>query len=148
MFTRESFETDLLEIEAKSLRLGDSSFRLVKTSIESQPIVYLVNCHQMIGKDDYQLLTVEFHVVYSESFACPVLYLNVSRCDGSILSYSHLYQLFFGLESSSQPAANLILTQQDHPILNRPFFFLHPCKTNEWMKDTQIDIEPLQPKKK
>lgn len=26
------------------------------------------------------------------------------------------------------------ITQEEHPYLNRPWFKLHPCGTNEWMK--------------
>ena len=29
-----------------------------------------------------------------------------------------------------------LLSQQEHPITFKPFYFLHPCKTSEWMKMT------------
>ena len=30
----------------------------------------------------------------------------------------------------------MILSQQEHPILFRPYFFLHPCKTAQFMAKT------------
>lgn len=137
MFTRDKFEADLASIETKSERLADS-FRLVKTRIDnSQPlIVYLVNTYQFMRGNE--ILTVEYHVVLSESFSCPVLYLNVSRPNGSLLSYNELYQLF-GIDTPKN-GPEMVFTQQDHPVLNRPFFYLHPCKTNEWMRASEIDV--------
>lgn len=141
MFDRDMFEADLSEIDVKSRRLGDS-FRLVEARLaDGFRVVYLTNSRQFVDESNTlrDILTLEYHVVFSESFECPVLYLNVSRSNGSLLSYNHLYQLF-GLDSNTD-AADMIFTQQEHPVLQRPFFFLHPCKTNSWMKATEITEE-------
>ena len=31
-----------------------------------------------------------------------------------------------------------LLSQQEHPLLFKPFHFIHPCKTSEWMKLTEL----------
>lgn len=31
-----------------------------------------------------------------------------------------------------------LLSQQEHPLLFKPFYFLHPCKTADWMKSTEV----------
>ena len=132
--TREEFDADIGAISSKSNRLGDS-FRLVEARIETLTVRYLVKREQFSTSDN-ELLTCEYHVVYSDSFQCPVLYLNVSRSNGSLLSYQDLYAVL-KLDLPDSPA-DMIFTQQDHPVLNIPFFYLHPCKTREWMDETKI----------
>ncbi len=66
----------------------------------------------------------------------------MSKSNGALLSYQDLYAIF---ELDQSVSVDMILTQQDHPILNRPFFYLHPCKTHEWMKQTEIE-DPNQNK--
>ncbi len=45
-----------------------------------------------------------------------------------------------GLEESRQKRLELmnLFTQAEHPLLFKPFYFLHPCKTSEWMKSTEL----------
>ena len=32
-----------------------------------------------------------------------------------------------------------LLSQEEHPLLFKPFYFLHPCKTADWMYATEIE---------
>lgn len=133
MLTRETFNEEIASICSKSERLCDT-FRLVEAQIENFPVVYLEYSHQSFTNGD--IYNLQCHVVYSDSYQCPVLYLNVNKSNGALLSYMEIYELFkLDLNSGS----DMVLTQQDHPYLNRPFFYLHPCKTALWMKESEIE---------
>ncbi|XP_024014863.1 ubiquitin-like-conjugating enzyme ATG10 isoform X2 [Eutrema salsugineum] len=77
----------------------------------------------------------DFHIVYSASYGVPVLYFRGYCSDGKPLSLDVIKK---DLPSSS---VSLLLeskwtfiTQEEHPYLNRPWFKLHPCGTEEWIK--------------
>jgi ubiquitin-like-conjugating enzyme ATG10 len=128
---------------------------------DRQPILYLEKTVQQInatatGDEQQQQLNVEnessssgcilnlitfvYHVIYSESYAVPVLYLNAYKSNGKCLSFDELYEHFELTNEKSdgfKAEQQMIITQQEHPFLfNKPFYFLHPCKTSKWMHDT------------
>ncbi|CAH8290760.1 unnamed protein product [Eruca vesicaria subsp. sativa] len=77
----------------------------------------------------------DYHIVYSASYMVPMLYFRGYSSDGKPLSLEVIKR---DLPSSS---VSLLLeskwtfiTQEDHPYLNRPWFKLHPCGTEEWIK--------------
>ncbi|XP_064477083.1 ubiquitin-like-conjugating enzyme ATG10 isoform X3 [Ornithodoros turicata] len=71
-----------------------------------------------------------YHVVYSLSYEVPVLYFNMWRQDGSLVPLNEVWAIS-GTEQSDWWST---ITQQEHPILHTPFFQLHPCKTQDLMK--------------
>ncbi|CAO2818956.1 unnamed protein product [Amaranthus hypochondriacus] len=77
----------------------------------------------------------DFHIVYSSSYRIPVLYFRGYRSDGQPLM---LDQIERDLPPSSIQALAeskwTFITQQEHPYMNRPYFTLHPCGTNELMR--------------
>lgn len=75
-------------------------------------------------EDSKQTLTWEYHILYSLSFSVPVMYFNVSSDSGKKLSVEELKTL---LEFSTQEDNQI--SQTEHPLLRRPFYFLHPCRT-------------------
>lgn len=83
-------------------------------------------------------------MIYSESYNVPVLYLNAFQANGKQLNPSEFKQIFMDYEQikkdTSQERQMLVnlLSQQEHPILFKPFYFIHPCKTSEWMKLTEL----------
>uniref|UniRef100_A0A8C4WYN3 Ubiquitin-like-conjugating enzyme ATG10 n=1 Tax=Eptatretus burgeri TaxID=7764 RepID=A0A8C4WYN3_EPTBU len=101
----------------------------------------------------------EYHVVYSPSYAVPVLYLNAHTLDGrrlsldSILSRASLTlrvglygagaSRVSGAESQDGDEDDGLaecavrwdgLTQQEHPLLGHPFYVLHPCRTAQLLQ--------------
>lgn len=88
------------------------------------------------GYDD--TIAMEYHVVYSESYQVPVLYFNAFHSNGKLLS---LEEIWNSVPGPFQERVRLdgwsTITQQEHPILGRPFFQLHPCHTADLMKQTQ-----------
>ncbi|KAF4532909.1 hypothetical protein B566_EDAN001513 [Ephemera danica] len=77
-------------------------------------------------------LIAEYHVLYSLSYSVPVLYFNVWRNNGTLLT---LEELWGRVAEPYKQAVNLAkwntLTQKEHPVLGTPFFQLHPCHTAE-----------------
>ncbi|XP_070562792.1 ubiquitin-like-conjugating enzyme ATG10 [Ptychodera flava] len=82
----------------------------------------------------------EYHVVYSLSYGVPVLYFNASKEDGRLLS---LEEVWNNVNENYQSSVVLdrwsFITQQEHPLLCRPFYQIHPCHTADMMKATGID---------
>jgi ubiquitin-like-conjugating enzyme ATG10 len=129
---RNTFNSNLTEISQIAEKLNDN-WKLIKaTNNNSLSILYLEKQEQVIKKDDNTLLTFIYHIVYSESFQVPVFYLNAYKSNGSPLPYPDIYK-HFKLDTSN---SLMVLSQQEHPILFKPFYFLHPCKTAEWMSTT------------
>lgn len=69
--------------------------------------------------------TWEYHIVYSSSYAVPVLYFNVWNSSGALLELDHVWRILeFNVENNWTA-----LTQVEHPYLRKPYFQLHPCRT-------------------
>ena len=66
----------------------------------------------------------------------PTKYLNILlfiafKSNGFQLQYNEFKNYFTDLEQTNKASAELIdlLDQQEHPLLFKPFYFIHPCKT-------------------
>lgn len=136
LFSRVTFNDNVAKIYAKSMKIGDN-FQLLRFSESDEEIVYLEKKDQrMFTKSDgCDIYTCVYNVIFSDSFTCPVLYLNVHKSNGRLLTYEEIYE-FFHLHNDKSD--NLVLTQQDHPYTNKPFYYLHPCKTNDLMIATRM----------
>lgn len=120
-FTLEEFHQCISDLYDQSKKIHDR-WQFIETPKGS----YL-----MYSFVDNECLKYEFHVVYSESYSVPVLYFNISHLDGSLLSLDDVWKLFMHKNTSNMYET---LTQQEHPILHRPFFLLHPCHTEELLR--------------
>ncbi|XP_059162878.1 ubiquitin-like-conjugating enzyme ATG10 [Physella acuta] len=111
--------------EISNLHKKKCSFR--KTDYES-------DSSRMPLHREYETHTYEYHVLYSESYQVPVLYFNVFKKDGKLLSLEDVWKL---CPVSYQKYMNenkwATLSQQEHPLLGRPYFQLHPCHTSDLM---------------
>nr|AWV66709.1 ubiquitin-like--conjugating enzyme ATG10 [Brachionus calyciflorus] len=130
---RSVFNQNIIEIYEKSIKLGDT-WQLIKVN---EDVYYLEKKDQKFINNE--ILTLIFHIIYSESYNVPVLYLNMFKSNGSIAKYNDIYS-FFNLNNlkNEERDSDLILTQQEHPILFKPFYYMHPCKTSQWMSATKI----------
>ncbi|KAI3900913.1 hypothetical protein MKW98_026480 [Papaver atlanticum] len=85
--------------------------------------------------DKKELHYYDFHIVYSNSYRVPVLYSRGYRSDGQILTLDEIER---DLPANSLKVLReskwTFITQEEHPLLNRPWYTLHPCGTSEWMK--------------
>ncbi|XP_034231295.1 ubiquitin-like-conjugating enzyme ATG10 isoform X2 [Thrips palmi] len=76
-----------------------------------------------------QECTWEYHILYSPSYATPVLFFNVFTSDGHLVPLESLWK--GGTQGALQHLRWEALSQQEHPVLRRPYYYLHPCKTAE-----------------
>lgn len=132
--SRSVFNKEIREIYSKSIKLGDDWSLIVFD--QNQDIIYLEKKNQQLHKND--IITLVFHIIYSESYSVPVLYINISRSNGSIFKYGEVYNFFNLIETDRNQELGIVLTQQEHPILFTPFYFMHPCKTSQWMDQTSL----------
>ncbi|XP_076116961.1 ubiquitin-like-conjugating enzyme ATG10 isoform X1 [Mytilus galloprovincialis] len=81
-----------------------------------------------------ECLTYEYHVVYSHSYNVPVLYFNVYHQNGKLLSLDEVWSdIPECYRDRLLEERWSFITQQEHPLLGRPFFMLHPCHTKDLM---------------
>ncbi len=111
-------------------------------------VLYLEKVNQRLVELDSsckEILTFVYNVVYSDSYNVPVLYLNAFKSTGSQLNSEEFKKLFIAHEQLNHESADArihlvnLLSQQEHPLVFKPFYFLHPCKTADWMYATEIN---------
>uniref|UniRef100_A0A7C8YGN0 Ubiquitin-like-conjugating enzyme ATG10 n=1 Tax=Opuntia streptacantha TaxID=393608 RepID=A0A7C8YGN0_OPUST len=77
----------------------------------------------------------DFHIVYSNSYKIPVLYFRGYNSDGRTLMLDQIERdLPVNSAKLLTEAKWTFITQQEHPYLNRPWYSLHPCGTNDLMR--------------
>ncbi|XP_058482381.1 ubiquitin-like-conjugating enzyme ATG10 isoform X1 [Solea solea] len=88
-----------------------------------------------VSEDSIQVLQYEYHILYSCSYRNPVLYFRVFTLEGRSLSLEDVWRSVhpnFRLQLQNSPLNTI--SQQEHPLLGQPFFMLHPCRTEEFMR--------------
>lgn len=82
-----------------------------------------------------QLISYEYHIIYSQSYAVPVLYFNAYKQDGMLLKLDEIWkQVPETYAKQLEHQRWSMLTQQEHPFLHSPFYMLHPCNTQKLME--------------
>ncbi|KAM1318546.1 hypothetical protein EV2_003871 [Malus domestica] len=77
----------------------------------------------------------DFHIVYSDSYRVPVLYFRSYYIDGQPLALEEIEKDLPACSSKVLLESKwTFITQEEHPYLKRPWYKLHPCGTNGWMK--------------
>ncbi|KAI9537828.1 hypothetical protein NQZ68_020801 [Dissostichus eleginoides] len=82
-----------------------------------------------------QLLQYEYHILHSCSYSTPVLYFRACTQEGRSLSLEEVWSSVhpnYRLRLQNSPLNTITL--QEHPLLGQPFFMLHPCRTEEFMR--------------
>ncbi|KAI9005574.1 hypothetical protein DFJ74DRAFT_712615 [Hyaloraphidium curvatum] len=85
--------------------------------------------------------TWTYHVVFSSSFAVPMLLLNVCSADGG----GHADDLLLRPKTEgkeSVPGGDVIVSQTEHPIYGTPYYFVHPCGTADLVDAMRSSVEP------
>ena len=114
--------------------LGDAKYIKFENSfVLSQTLVPSVDEGSKI------IISGDIHLVYSHIYQVPVIYFNYYYTSGSYLSLEEIekYILCNAKDILNSPVHEVIL-QTEHPILHRPFFMLHPCRTRETLEQFQL----------
>ena len=88
-----------------------------------------------------QLLSFEYHVLYSSSYSVPALYFKVHGSNGKALRLEEFWEIVpeSFLDATSTDSKWKFVTEQEHSYLGKPFFHLHPCRTAEAMRAIRKD---------
>ncbi|KAM9321977.1 ubiquitin-like-conjugating enzyme ATG10 isoform 1-T1 [Pholidichthys leucotaenia] len=101
----------------------------------------------MVTEGSSRLLQCEYHILYSCSYSVPVLYFRASTQEGRSLTLEEVWSSVhpnFQRRLKNSPLNTI--AQQEHPLLGQPFFMLHPCRTEEFMRPMlQAAQEKLRP---
>ena len=75
----------------------------------------------------------EFHIVYSFNYQVPVFYFNYYHTNGMYLNTKEIENIIVhnnqGNRIRNFHDINEMVVQTEHPMLKRPYFMLHPCRT-------------------
>lgn len=86
------------------------------------------------------VITLEYHLLYSLSYQVPILYFNAWRPNGEFLSIEEIWTLACPtLRGALKKARWGAISQQDHPILGTPYFFFHPCNSAQLLANVAQD---------
>lgn len=85
------------------------------------------------SKQGFETLVWEYHILYSTSYSVPLLYFNVRNVSGKLLPLEDVWNILNVPKEELKDKWSFV-SQQEHPILLRPYFYLHPCKSFEFFK--------------
>ncbi|KAL9549032.1 hypothetical protein MBANPS3_005396 [Mucor bainieri] len=85
-------------------------------------------------QDSIEIIQLEHHIVYSTSYQVPVIYFKATFSDGAPLSHNEIFRYII-----PEAYQNAIVSQNDHPLLGTPCWFIHPCDTRSLMSTMAFD---------
>ncbi|CAI5732411.1 unnamed protein product [Hyaloperonospora brassicae] len=88
-------------------------------------------------QQDESTALLELHIVYHTIYQTPVLYFRVFAIDGTPLRASAITR---DVEFPGSTCRSTVIAMEEHPVLNRPFSFLHPCETAAAMQLLQTQV--------
>ena len=80
-----------------------------------------------------QTVCIEYHIVYSDSYEVPILFFNATHGNGRQLALDDIWKIVSKELTSSNTDRWSLISQQEHPLLSRPFYHIHPCHTAKVM---------------
>uniref|UniRef100_A0A3P8X568 Ubiquitin-like-conjugating enzyme ATG10 n=1 Tax=Cynoglossus semilaevis TaxID=244447 RepID=A0A3P8X568_CYNSE len=87
------------------------------------------------SEDICQVLQYEYHILFSCSYSTPVLYFRAFTQEGRSLLLEEVWNSVhpnFRQRLQNSPLSTI--SQEEHPLLGQPFFKIHPCRTEEFMR--------------
>ncbi|KAE9029433.1 hypothetical protein PR003_g10325 [Phytophthora rubi] len=81
---------------------------------------------------------VEFHIVYHTIYQTPVLYFRALAVDGTPLPTSVVTR---GIQLPGSNGRSTFVAMEEHPVLGKPYSFLHPCETAAAMQLLQAQVQ-------
>uniref|UniRef100_A0A3B4FRN6 Ubiquitin-like-conjugating enzyme ATG10 n=1 Tax=Pundamilia nyererei TaxID=303518 RepID=A0A3B4FRN6_9CICH len=89
----------------------------------------------VLSEGSSHVLQYEYHILYSCSYSAPVLYFRAFTLEGRSLMLEDVWSSVHpNFRHCLQNSPLTAITQQEHPLLGQPFFMLHPCRTEEFMR--------------
>ena len=127
--TKQEFDNFSRDLVLTSDRLGDS-FQL----IENNSNLYVKKSELIMSERDNCTIVVEYHICFSPSFGSPVIYFIGARANGSKMTLPEIKELCPSFRNCSSE----VISQNEHPVLGIPYYFLHPCHTAEMLEKLNV----------
>ncbi|XP_063962395.1 ubiquitin-like-conjugating enzyme ATG10 isoform X1 [Lytechinus pictus] len=122
----ESFGTGAMLCDAKDTRLDVNQLEELNDHVTVKSSIEELQCESC---------QFEYHIIHSASYNVPVLYFTACKSDGKLLTLDEVWgQVPGSYQERLRHQRWTFITQQEHPLLGRPFFQLHPCRTADLMK--------------
>ncbi|GET50453.1 ubiquitin-like-conjugating enzyme ATG10 isoform X1 [Rhizophagus irregularis DAOM 181602=DAOM 197198] len=119
----QKLKNDSINENITDIITDDEQFEQVEEEIEDPSTLNITDTAA-------EYFTVDYHIIYSASYKVPVLYFNAYRKEPS------------RLEDIKTAGFHGGISQQDHPTLLIPFYYLHPCETATLMKSIVNTSQP------
>ncbi|XP_065320970.1 ubiquitin-like-conjugating enzyme ATG10 isoform X2 [Gordionus sp. m RMFG-2023] len=119
MLSHEQFVKDIKEFYEYSKQIKDFTWDFINingTSYLKKVIFSYTKYNQKLVNKNNQILKWEYNILYDIIYQVPILYFNCCYENGILLNVHEL------LEQTPTP-------HKDHPILQIPYFYIHPCHT-------------------
>ncbi|CAO3682212.1 unnamed protein product [Rhizopus microsporus] len=130
--TQDGFRTSLLNFYDNNNNINNNEWNLIHVMNH----VYLKKACFLQAKNNLYI-HIEYHILYSTSYQVPVLYFKPSYYhDGSPLSLDDIYEHIVPFDYHQQLKQHVYvpcISQADHPLINTPFWYIHPCETAKLM---------------
>jgi ubiquitin-like-conjugating enzyme ATG10 len=130
----EHFASNITRISQVSKDIGDNWHFREFIQEQGDKICYLEKIEQKFNSNEIH--TIQYEIFYSESYSVPVLYLNAYKSNGKLLRTNEMALIF---HLNVQCILDM-LTQIEHPYFHRPYYYIHPCKTGDWMFETKLNL--------
>uniref|UniRef100_A0A3Q4G4C4 Ubiquitin-like-conjugating enzyme ATG10 n=1 Tax=Neolamprologus brichardi TaxID=32507 RepID=A0A3Q4G4C4_NEOBR len=89
----------------------------------------------VLSEGSRHVLQYEYHILYSCSYSAPVLYFRAFTLEGRSVMLEDVWSSVHpNFRRCLQNSPLTAITQQEHPLLGQPFFMLHPCRTEEFLR--------------
>jgi hypothetical protein len=142
--TEDDFKKQCIQFVSRSKQYADEGWylsakldngRLIKlcldnldsSIINSEGKLMLMKDEKRRSDKSETILNYEYNVIYSDSYEVPVMYFCVSDQNGA---HAPLEQLL----TAEHKDLSMVVNQVEHPLLFRPFFMIHPCRTKDFME--------------
>lgn len=87
-----------------------------------------------INKENLDIFSIEYHIVYNMGFCVPILYFNIWDENGKLFCLTDVWKIFANLYPEILHDKWNSITQGHHPHNGKPYFYCHPCNTEKVMK--------------
>ncbi|KAG3095655.1 hypothetical protein PI125_g16197 [Phytophthora idaei] len=92
----------------------------------------------VLQSGDVETTLLEFHIVYHTIYQTPVLYFRALAVDGTPLNANAVTR---DVQFPGSNGRSTFVAMEEHPVLGKPFSFLHPCETAAAMQLLQVQLQ-------
>ena len=121
MYSYSDFVSDCADFIKASDKLRDG-WTMVKFDDRNQ----FVSKTSLINEN----VNVEYHLLYDESYQVPVLFFNATYLNGRVVKPEDLCVML-----NISKGQGDVVSQKDHPLLDTPYYYVHPCQTFKMMSN-------------